>query len=181
MVRVIWQAGIWICVGLGVCSPISMAMALLGSTLGLFTGMFFGADKSALFFGLWGYNSVLACIAIGGYFFVMSPKTLAMASVGAVLCAVLQGAMIVLLAPVGMPTLTIPFCLGAIVLGSVYNSFPGYTPIPLPNITVPEAHIVEAMAARAAKKKALASKRRRLLYRLLLLMRAVSASGMYDM
>ena len=146
MVRVIWQAGIWICVGLGVCSPISMAMALLGSTLGLFTGMFFGADKSALFFGLWGYNSVLACIAIGGYFFVMSPKTLAMASVCAVLCAVLQGAMIVLLAPVGMPTLTFPFCLGAIVLGSVYNSFPGYTPIPLPNITVPEAHIVEALA-----------------------------------
>lgn len=90
----------------------------------------------------------------------------------AVLCAVLQGAMVLSLAPAGMPTLTFPFCIGAIIFGAVHRSFPGFTPIPLPSITVPEAHILEAREAAVSKAAALAVKRRQLLLRLRALIRA---------
>jgi hypothetical protein len=69
------QAGLWICAGLGVCSLISMGVAIMGSALGLLTGMFFGASKASLFAGLWGYNSVLACIAVSAAPVMAAPPT----------------------------------------------------------------------------------------------------------
>lgn len=52
--------------------------------------MFFGVSRSALYEGLWGYNSVLACIAVGGMFFVPRPRTFLLATLCAFLCAVMQ-------------------------------------------------------------------------------------------
>jgi urea transporter len=58
------QTGIILTVALGMCSLISMGMAVLGSFVGLLTGMFFGAPKHDIIMGVWGYNSALAGIAV---------------------------------------------------------------------------------------------------------------------
>jgi hypothetical protein len=143
-----------------------MSFALLGSAVGMFTGMVFGASKAAVLGGLWGYNSVLACIAIGGMFFVPSWKTTLLAGACAVLCAVLQGAFVVLLAPVGMATLTFPFCLGAIVFNTIGTSLPSFVPVSLASMTTPEEHWRTARDAARALLSSLRVRRRRALARL---------------
>jgi urea transporter len=85
-----WISGVLVVIALAICSRISAAFAVWGSAVGLATGMFFGASKASLFAGLWGYNSVLACIATGGMFFVLSWKTFVLSTACGFLCAVFQ-------------------------------------------------------------------------------------------
>jgi urea transporter len=51
-------------VALGMCSLISMTMAILGSFVGTLVGMFFGAPRADIIAGVWGSNSALAGIAV---------------------------------------------------------------------------------------------------------------------
>jgi hypothetical protein len=81
---------------------------------------------------------------MGGYFYVMSPRTLVMSLICAVLCAVLQGATGVFLAPLAIPGLSFPFCIAGVLFVALQSSFPGFESIPLGSITVPENHILEA-------------------------------------
>ena len=110
-------------------------------------GMLFGAPKASLFMGLWGYNSVLACIATGGMFFVARPRTLLLATSCAFLCALMQGAMTALCAPFGVTPLTMPFCTGTIVYVALQRSLPHFIPVPLASLTTPEEHVVRARQA----------------------------------
>ena len=142
-----WPSGVIVVCALALCSRISACMAVWGSGVGMLTGMFFGASKADIFLGLWGYNSVLACIAVGGMFFVMSARTFMLATACAFLCAVLQGAMMVLLAPSGVATLTMPFCLGTIVFVLVQRTLPDFIPVQLQSLTTPEEHLARAREA----------------------------------
>jgi urea transporter len=142
-----WESGVLVVIALALCSRISAAMAVWGSAIGVFTGMFFGASKAAIFAGLWGYNSVLACIATGGMFFVLSWRTVFLCSLCAFLCAVFQGAFMVLLSPAGVTPLTMPFCLGTICFVLVQRSLPDFVPVPLASLTTPEEHLQRSKAA----------------------------------
>jgi hypothetical protein len=51
----------------------------------------------------------------------------------------------VFLSTLAVPGLSLPFCIGILLFCSLQNSFPGFLPVPLSSITVPEAHILEAM------------------------------------
>ncbi len=65
-------AGIIIVVGIAVCSRIAAIFALVGSTVGMLTGLALGANGVAIYNGLWGFNSFDAALAVGGVFFVLT-------------------------------------------------------------------------------------------------------------
>ena len=66
------MAGIIIIVGIAVCSRIAAIFALVGSTVGMLTGLALGANGVAIYNGLWGFNSFDAALAVGGVFFVLT-------------------------------------------------------------------------------------------------------------
>ena len=73
---------------LAVCSPGSAVVAVLGSGLGLAVGILMQVPLGGLYAGLWGYNAVLGCMAVGGVFFYPSAVSFALAG----LCAVVSDA-----------------------------------------------------------------------------------------
>ena len=104
-------AGIIIIAGIAVCSRIAAIFALVGSTVGMLTGLALGANGVAIYNGLWGFNSFDAALAVGGVFFVLTWRSGLLAVVCAVLAALLFGAIASLFMPWGLPALTLPFVL----------------------------------------------------------------------
>ena len=96
-------AGIIIIVGIAVCSRIAAVFAVVGSTVGMLTGLALGANGVAIYNGLWGFNSFDAALAIGGVFFVLTVRSGILAVACAVLAALLFGAIGTLFIPWGLP------------------------------------------------------------------------------
>ncbi len=101
--------GIIFVAALLVNSWVPAAMAILGSTLGLFTGLAFGAPSATVLQnGLYGYNSVLSAIAILT-FYPTAWKSVGIAAVDAIATAVAWAALDNLLSPAGIPVFTSAF------------------------------------------------------------------------
>ena len=115
-------SGTAITVGLAICSPTSALMAVLGSVLGTATGLLMQAPLESVYLGLWGYNAVLGCMAIGGMFFYPTKSAFVLASLCAVMCAFVGGALGTMFTPSGLPTLTLPFCLGTLAFALLQDS-----------------------------------------------------------
>jgi hypothetical protein len=79
-------------------------MAVVGSTLGLATALLMQAPPDAIHAGLWGYNAVLGCQAVGGLFFYPNRTAFALAGLCAVMCTFFGGAMATIFKPFGLPT-----------------------------------------------------------------------------
>jgi urea transporter len=94
-------AGIIIVVGLAVCSRIAAVFAVVGSAVGMLTGLALGANGVAIYNGLWGFNSFDAALAVGGVFFVLTLRSGVLAVACAVLAALLFGAIASLFTPWG--------------------------------------------------------------------------------
>jgi len=106
--------GIIMIVGMCVCSPIAAVAATLGSFIGILTGVAVGANPAAVYFGLWGYNSVLGAITVGGMFFVINGPCIPFAAYCAVMCALTTPTIGAILGTVGVPAMTFPFCVCAL-------------------------------------------------------------------
>jgi urea transporter len=131
-------AGILIVVGIAICSRIAAVFALVGSAVGMLTGLALGADGTAVYNGLWGFNSFDAALAIGGVFFVLTWRSAAFAVACAVFTALLFGAIGSLLVPWGLPALTLPFCFGTLTFVLVKNLTPALVAVELEDMTTPE-------------------------------------------
>ncbi|KAL7500167.1 hypothetical protein ACHAWT_007949 [Skeletonema menzelii] len=100
--------------GAGIVGSIAMyspklgVHALGGSTLGCLVGLLFGNLEDVIF-GLWGYNSALASMAVGT-FFVHSREAVALSAGSAVASAAVFGALQPVFGGLGAPCLTLPFC-----------------------------------------------------------------------
>ena len=106
----VWS-GVIILVGVALCSPRAALFAVLGSLIGLLTALVLAVDGYDAWLGLWGYNSVLSAIAVGGGVFA---KPTWRASLMALLCALasscLYGTLRTFLGVAGCPAFTLPFC-----------------------------------------------------------------------
>lgn len=98
-------------VALLVSSRVACAMALLGSLTGLLVAWGMGAAEPAIRSGAFGFNAVLAAIALGAVFFVQDATSIVYALLAAVTTTVVFAAMSAALEPIGMPALTFPFVL----------------------------------------------------------------------
>ncbi|MGH7269752.1 MAG: urea transporter [Polyangiaceae bacterium] len=103
--------GVFFVVALLVSSRVACFAAVLGSFIGLLVGWLLGAAEPALRFGLYGFNSALTTIALGGTFLAIDRASMLYAALGATVAAVVFAAASAALEPIGMPALTTPFVL----------------------------------------------------------------------
>ncbi|MGH0126329.1 UNVERIFIED_CONTAM: hypothetical protein FKN15_031552 [Acipenser sinensis] len=70
----LWACGL-ILLGVFIFSPLLCVHALLGSCVGIITGLSLAVPHNRLYSGLAGFNGALGCMAIGGFFFAFNWKT----------------------------------------------------------------------------------------------------------
>uniref|UniRef100_A0A3B3BTE1 Urea transporter n=1 Tax=Oryzias melastigma TaxID=30732 RepID=A0A3B3BTE1_ORYME len=105
-----WTGGV-ILLALLLCSPTICFHAILGSAAGLALA----TPHTDVYSGLWGYNSVLSCIAIGGVFYALTWQTHILALTCAFFCAYASSATSKLMSVLSLPACTWPFCLSTLI------------------------------------------------------------------
>ena len=106
-----WITGVLFVAGLLVASPWAALWAVVGSAVGMTTAMLYGASGADISQGLYGFSPALTGIALATVFYKPSPRSALWALLGIIVTTFIQGAMNVMLAPVGIPSLTAPFCI----------------------------------------------------------------------
>ncbi|KAM8886112.1 urea transporter 2 [Spinachia spinachia] len=135
-----WTGGIFI-ISLFISSPITCAHAVLGSAVGMILGLALAAPFGDIYFGLWGYNCVLACIAIGGMFYALTWQVHLLAIACAFFCAYLSSAIANTMSTFGLPTCTWPFCLSALTFLLLTTGISAIFKLPLAKVTYPEKNL----------------------------------------
>jgi len=109
-----YPTGVIMFFAFAICDLYAAMHAVLGSSVGAATGAMLGVVSSKdqpVVDGLLGFNAVLCCIAIGGIFV----KQTWMSTGAAILCAMISvclwGALMNFTGTLGMPSLTVPFCI----------------------------------------------------------------------
>lgn len=106
-----WVTGIFFIVGLAICSRWAAAWAMIASALSLFVAIVFNADHSDIVNGLFGFSPVLTGIALGCTFYRPGIKSFFYTLAGIVTTVFVQAGLDAFLSPVGIATLTAPFCI----------------------------------------------------------------------
>ncbi|XP_041854350.1 urea transporter 2 [Melanotaenia boesemani] len=136
-----WTGGIFI-ISLFISSPITCAHAVLGSAVGMVSGLALSAPFGDIYFGLWGYNCVLACIAIGGMFYALTWQVHILAITCAFFCAYLGSAIANIMSRFGLPACTWPFCLSALTFLLLTTGTERIFKLPLAKVTFPEKNLM---------------------------------------
>lgn len=105
-----WVTGVIFIIALGVSNCRAAVWASLGSALGAATALVMGAPMSDIAHGLYGFSPTLTGIALATVFYRPEWRSAAWATVGIIFTAFFQAAMNRALAPLGIATLTAPFC-----------------------------------------------------------------------
>ena len=99
--------------GLAVSSLWAAVFALGGSVLAIVTATVLQAEHASVNNGLYAFSAVLTAIALGSTFNKPSWRVLIYTLIGVIFTVFVQGALNTVLAPVGIPTLTMPFVLAS--------------------------------------------------------------------
>ena len=97
--------------GLALNSWAAAAFAIGGAVVAVITAHLFGAESELVSAGLLGFSPVLTAITLGTVFYSPSPRVAIYAALGAAFTVIVQAAMNVAFAPLGIPALTAPFVL----------------------------------------------------------------------
>ncbi len=106
-----WVTGLFFLVGLFLCSRWAALWAAIGSALALFVVLIFKASGADIAEGLYGYSPVLTAIALATVFYKPNKRSALWAILGILVTVFIQAGMYMLMAPVGIATLTGPFCI----------------------------------------------------------------------
>lgn len=108
-----WVTGICFLVGLALCSWRAALWAAIASALSLATAIFWNAPAADIAEGLYGFSAVLTGIALGATFCRSNDwRTWIWAFLGIEATVFIQAGMNAAFAPIGLATLTGPFCIG---------------------------------------------------------------------
>lgn len=105
-----WVTGIFFLAALLVSSPRAAVWAALSSAISLFIAIVWKAPAHDVANGLYGFSAVLTGIALGATFCNKRKVTWIWTVLGIVMTVFIQAAMNAFFAPMGLPTLTGPFC-----------------------------------------------------------------------
>ncbi len=83
--------------------------AIIGAFVSWLTAFFIGVDTQSLNLGLYNYNAVLTVIAVGLVFNKKEQPTLVTAIIAATLTVPVTAGLEIILNPIGLPALTLPF------------------------------------------------------------------------
>jgi urea transporter len=137
-------AGVLIIIGIAFCSRIAAGFALVGSIVGMLTGLALGANGVSIYNGLWGFNSFDAALAIAGVFYVLTWRSALLGVVCAAFTALLFGAIASFFVPWGLPALTLPFCFGTLAFVLLKDMSHYFTWVPPAEVVTPEEHLHRA-------------------------------------
>ncbi|XP_026153599.1 urea transporter 1-like [Mastacembelus armatus] len=132
-----WTGGL-ILLALLLCSPVICFHAMLGSAAGMLSGLALAAPHKDIYSGLWGYNSALSCIAVGGVFYVITWQTHLLALICALFCAYMTSAFSKLMSMLALPACTWPFCLSTLIFLLISSEIPAICRLPLSVVSYPE-------------------------------------------
>ncbi|XP_029818023.1 urea transporter 1 [Manacus vitellinus] len=134
-----WTGGIFL-VALFISSPLICLHAVIGSAVGMLAGLSLATPFSQIYSGLWGYNSSLSCIAIGGMFYALTWQTHLLAIACALFSAYLGAAVTSMLSVFGVPSGTWSFCLSALTFLLITTTNSAIYKMPLSKVAYPEAN-----------------------------------------
>ncbi|NXP23793.1 UT2 protein, partial [Scytalopus superciliaris] len=134
-----WTGGIFL-MALFISSPLICLHAVIGSAVGMLAGLSLATPFSQIYSGLWGYNSSLSCIAIGGMFYALTWQAHLLAVACALFSAYLGAALASMLSMFGVPSGTWPFCLSALTFLLITMNNSAIYKLPLSKVTYPEAN-----------------------------------------
>lgn len=106
-----WITGIFFLVGLAVSNLRAALWAAVGSAAALCIALALGASGADVSSGLYGFSAVLTAIALATVFYKPNLRSAVWALLGICVTVFIQAGMNMLLAPVGIATLTAPFCI----------------------------------------------------------------------
>ena len=106
-----WVTGMLFLIGLALASSWAALWAIVGSALSIFTAAALGASAEHISHGLYSFSAVLTAIAIATVFYKPSLRSAIWALLGIIATVIVQAAMNVMMMPVGIVTLTAPFCI----------------------------------------------------------------------
>uniref|UniRef100_A0A3B4WUU3 Urea transporter 2-like n=1 Tax=Seriola lalandi dorsalis TaxID=1841481 RepID=A0A3B4WUU3_SERLL len=132
-----WTGGL-ILLALLLSSPTICFHAMLGSAAGMLSGFALAAPHRGIYSGLWGYNSALSCIAVGGVFYVITWETHVLALICALFCAYMTSASSKLMSVLALPACTWPFCLSTLIFLLISSEIPAICRLPLSVVSYPE-------------------------------------------
>jgi urea transporter len=104
-------AALLLLAGLAVNSVAAAVFGVVGAVVAVITAHLLGAESELVTAGLLGFNPVLTAIALGAVFYRPGARVVAYTLVATVLSAIVQGTMMTLMTPFGIPTLTAAFVL----------------------------------------------------------------------
>ncbi|MDE6555957.1 MAG: urea transporter, partial [Duncaniella sp.] len=105
-----WVTGIFFLAALAVSSWRAAAWAAIGSAIALALAYIYKVPGADLAEGLYGFSAVLTAIALGATFCTPTLKNAVWAVLGTAVTFFIQAGMNALFAPLGLATLTGPFC-----------------------------------------------------------------------
>ena len=133
-----WLTGIVVVAAIAVSSPIAAAAVVAGSALAVAAGSFLGVSEIFIRSGLLGYNAALTALALGGFFVLLDRAGAIYAALGVVVTACVSVGLAKVLAPSGLPVLTLPFVIVTWLMLLGAKGFPALRMIPLEYATRPE-------------------------------------------
>ncbi|KAM9633501.1 urea transporter 2 isoform 1-T1 [Trichechus inunguis] len=136
-----WTGGIFL-IALFISSPLVCLHVAIGSAMGMLAALTSATPFDSICFGLCGFNSTLACIAIGGMFYVITWQTHLLAIACALFAAYLGAVLVNMLSVFGLPPCTWPCCLSALTFLLLTTNNPAIYKLPLSKVTYPEANCI---------------------------------------
>ena len=106
-----WLTGLLFLIGLLISNRWAAIWAAIGSALALGIAILYQCNGSDIANGLFGFSPVLTAIALGTTFYRVNWRTAIWTLLGIFATVFIQAGMDTLFAPVGIPTLTGPFCI----------------------------------------------------------------------
>ncbi|XP_009875158.1 PREDICTED: urea transporter 2 [Apaloderma vittatum] len=134
-----WTGGIFL-IALFISSPLICLHAAIGSAVGMLAALSLATPFSKIYSGLWGYNSSLSCVAIGGMFYAFTWQTHLLAVACALFSAYVGAAVTNMLSVFGVPSGTWSFCLSALTFLLITTNNSAIYKLPLSKVTYPEAN-----------------------------------------
>ena len=133
-------SGVLVLAGIMLCSRISAVAAFIGSLIGAAVAAIVGEDVASIENGLYGFNSSLILTAMV-MFYVPSLGSVSFGIVASVVTVFIQLAVEETLRVYGLPFMTLPFCLAALVFIVIQGTTSNVISVPLSSMTTPEDHL----------------------------------------
>lgn len=134
-------SGVLVLVGIMLCSRISAVAAFIGSLIGAAVAALVGEDVASIENGLYGFNSSLTLTAMV-MFYVPALGSVSFGIVASVVTVFVQLAVEESLRVYGLPFMTLPFCLAALVFIVIQGTTSNVISVPLSSMTTPEDHLI---------------------------------------